>query len=102
MRSTNWSVGVGPPNAFRPNLRHLVRSLLLRRSCDAVNNGRAATLGISKRSSTWLPALPLLQNFVGEIVLNVFEPAALVLADSRLRPATSPIRLEHGNVLRAS
>lgn len=50
----------------------------------------------------WVPALPLLHNFAGEIVLNDFESAALVLADSRLRPATSRIRLEHGNVLRAS
>jgi SAM-dependent methyltransferase len=50
----------------------------------------------------WVPALPLLQNFAGEIVLNDFEPAALVLADSRLRPATSQIRLELGNVLRLS
>ncbi len=50
----------------------------------------------------WVPALPLLQNFAGEIVLNDFEPAALALADIRLRAATSRIRLEHGNVLRAS
>jgi extracellular factor (EF) 3-hydroxypalmitic acid methyl ester biosynthesis protein len=49
-----------------------------------------------------VPALPLLHNFAGEIVLNEFESAALVLADSRLRAATRRIRLEHGNVLRAS
>ena len=50
----------------------------------------------------WVPALPTLQNFAGEIVLNDFEPAALVLAESRIRPATGRIRLEQGNVLRTS
>jgi extracellular factor (EF) 3-hydroxypalmitic acid methyl ester biosynthesis protein len=50
----------------------------------------------------WVPALPFLQTFAGEIVLNDFEPAALALAESRLRPATRQVRLEPGNVLRAS
>jgi len=40
----------------------------------------------------WVPALPFLRNFAGEIVLNDFEPAALALAESRLRPATRQIR----------
>jgi len=38
----------------------------------------------------------------GEIVLNDCEPAALQLAEQRLRPATTRYRLAPGNVLRVA
>ena len=37
----------------------------------------------------WLPALRHLSDFTGEIVLNDFDPAALELAERRLRSATA-------------
>ncbi len=50
----------------------------------------------------WASAMPCLENFAGEIVLNDFEPDALALAATRLRAATCQIRLEPGNILRVS
>jgi len=50
----------------------------------------------------WMPVLPLLRGFEGEIVLNDCEPAALSLAERRLRPVTDRIRLAPGNVLRVA
>jgi SAM-dependent methyltransferase len=48
----------------------------------------------------WIPILPQLNSFAGEIVLNDTEPAALELADQRLRSATTHYRLAPGNVIR--
>ena len=48
----------------------------------------------------WVPILPDLKSFVGEIVLNDHEPAALELAEQRLRPVTTTYRLIPGNVIR--
>jgi SAM-dependent methyltransferase len=50
----------------------------------------------------WLPVLPSLEGFAGEIVLNDCEPAALELAERRLRLATTRYRLAAGNVLRVA
>jgi extracellular factor (EF) 3-hydroxypalmitic acid methyl ester biosynthesis protein len=50
----------------------------------------------------WVPVLPLLAEFTGEIVLHDCEPAALESAESRLRAATSMYRLVAGNVLRVA
>lgn len=48
----------------------------------------------------WLPILPLFEDFSGEIVLNDCEPAALEVAEQRLRARTPRFRLAPGNVLR--
>jgi ubiquinone/menaquinone biosynthesis C-methylase UbiE len=48
----------------------------------------------------WAPVLVYLKNFDGEIVLNDCEPAALELAERRLRSATPRYRLVPGNILR--
>ena len=48
----------------------------------------------------WEPILPDLSSFAGEIVLNDHEPAALELAEQRLRPVTTKYRLMPGNVIR--
>lgn len=48
----------------------------------------------------WVQILPALQDFQGEIVLNDCDPAALALAESRLRQATDRVRPAPGNVLR--
>jgi SAM-dependent methyltransferase len=50
----------------------------------------------------WVPILPDLKTFAGEIVLNDHEPAALELAEYRLRPVTTQYRLAPGNVIRIS
>lgn len=50
----------------------------------------------------WAPILPDLKTFAGEIVLNDHEPAALDLAEQRLRPVTTKYRLIPGNVIRVS
>jgi extracellular factor (EF) 3-hydroxypalmitic acid methyl ester biosynthesis protein len=49
-----------------------------------------------------VPILPCLKDFAGEIVLNDSDPAALELAEQRLRPATTQYRLAQGNVLRVA
>jgi SAM-dependent methyltransferase len=48
----------------------------------------------------WVPILPHLTEFEGEIVLNDIEPAALELAGRRMRTATRHFRLAPGNVIR--
>ena len=48
----------------------------------------------------WVPLLPELDCFAGEIVLNDSEPAALELAEQRLSSATSHYRLAPGNPIR--
>jgi hypothetical protein len=48
----------------------------------------------------WVPILPQLKSFTGEIVLNDSEPAALELAERRLRSATTHYRLAPGNFIR--
>lgn len=50
----------------------------------------------------WIPILPSLREFAGQIVLNDSEPAALELAECRLRSATTEYRLEPGNVIRVA
>ena len=50
----------------------------------------------------WVPVLPYLKDFAGEIVLNDSDPSALELAEQRLRPATIRYRLAPGNVLRVA
>lgn len=50
----------------------------------------------------WVPILPDLKTFAGEIVLNDHEPAALELAEYRLRPVTTQYRLAPGNIIRIS
>ena len=50
----------------------------------------------------FVPILPDLKSFAGEIVLNDHEPAALELAEQRLRPFTTTYRLIPGNVIRVS
>jgi hypothetical protein len=50
----------------------------------------------------WVPVLPCLANFTGEIVLNDSEPAALELAAQRLSSVTSQYRLVPGNVIRVA
>lgn len=47
----------------------------------------------------WTPVLPQLSGFEGEIVLNDSEPAALELAEQRLRIATSRYRFAPGNAI---
>ena len=48
----------------------------------------------------WTQVLPDLKTFAGEIVLNDYEPAALELAEQRLRPVTAKYRLIPGNMIR--
>lgn len=50
----------------------------------------------------WVPVVPSLKDFAGDIVLNDHEPAALELAERRLRLATTQYRLAPGNVLRVA
>ena len=50
----------------------------------------------------WLPVLPCLKDFAGEIVLNDSEPAALQLAARRLGSATTRYRVLPGNVIRVA
>jgi hypothetical protein len=50
----------------------------------------------------WVPVLPCLENFTGEIVLNDSEPAALELAAQRLGSVTAQYRLVPGNVIRVA
>jgi len=48
----------------------------------------------------WIPILPQLNDFAGEIVLNDVEAAALQLAERRLRSATTRYRITPGNIIR--
>jgi extracellular factor (EF) 3-hydroxypalmitic acid methyl ester biosynthesis protein len=50
----------------------------------------------------WVPILPCLEDFGGEIVLNDSEPDALELAVRRLRSSGARIRSAPGNVLRVA
>ena len=50
----------------------------------------------------WIPVLPDLVGFAGEIVLNDCEPAALELAESRFSAVTRRYRLVPGNILRVA
>ena len=50
----------------------------------------------------WIPILPRLNDFAGEIVLNDVEAAALELAERRLRSATTRYRFAPGNVIRVA
>ncbi len=65
-------------------------------------NGEARVLSMACGGCLdWLQALPFLQDFAGEIVLNDMDPDALLLAESRLRQTTRRVRVEPGNVLLA-
>jgi extracellular factor (EF) 3-hydroxypalmitic acid methyl ester biosynthesis protein len=48
----------------------------------------------------WVPVLPRLKDFAGEIVLNDSDPAAVQLAERRLGSATTRYRLAPGNAIR--
>jgi len=50
----------------------------------------------------WIPILPQLNDFTGEIVLNDVEAAALQLAERRLRSATTRYRITPGNIIRVA
>lgn len=50
----------------------------------------------------WVPILHLLRDFAGQIILNDSEPAALQMAERRLRSATTLYQVVPGNVLRVA
>jgi SAM-dependent methyltransferase len=72
-------------------------------ACTMARNNAARIFSIGCGGCLdWLPVLPCLNGFEGEIVLNDFEPAALELAAQRLGSVTTHYRLEPGNVLRVA
>lgn len=50
----------------------------------------------------WIPVLPYLSQFAGEIVLNDYDAAALELAEQRVRSASTRYRLAPGNIIRVA
>ena len=93
----------------------LLHSPVVRQHHNKLNRQSQEIIGAVTRSRTarvlsvgcggcldWVPVLPHLETFSGEIVLNDCEPAALELAEQRLRPVTTQYRLAPGNVVRIS
>jgi len=79
-------------------------------NCQSLEIGRAVMRSRTARVLSiacggcldWMPILPRLKDFAGDIVLNDRDPAALELAGRRLRSATTQYRLVTGNVIRVA
>lgn len=82
-------------NKLKNQSREIIGALMRSRTARVLSVGCGGCLD-------WVPVLPHLKSFSGEIVLNDCEPAALELAERRLRPVTTHVRLVPGNVIRMS
>jgi SAM-dependent methyltransferase len=78
-----------------------LQSLEISRAVTGVEEARVLSIACGG-CLDYVPILPLLSNFAGEIVLNDCEPAALQLAERRLRSATTRYRVAPGNVIRVA
>jgi len=78
-----------------------LQSLEIRRALTEIREARVLSIACGG-CLDYVPILPLLGDFAGEIVLNDCEPAALQLAERRLRSATARYRTVPGNVIRVA